>query len=62
MQSDVIDAYEVARQLGVSYRTVINLTNSGEIPGFKVGNQFRYRQSDIEKYIQDQLDRREEKK
>lgn len=61
MQEELLDAKAVAKLLNLSYRTVVNMTDRGEIPGFKVGTQWRYRPSDIDAYIQRLMDRRQRK-
>ena len=58
MQEELLDAKAVAKLLNISYRTVVNMTDRGEIPGFKVGQQWRYRLSDIDAYIQRLIDER----
>ncbi len=56
MQDDeILDARQVAVKLKLNYHTVIDKSNEGELPGFKVGKKWRYRSSDIEAYIQRKL-------
>ena len=42
-----IDTKEVAEMLGVTPRTVTRLAERGEIPGFKVGDVWRFHRQDI---------------
>jgi len=46
---------EVAEMLRIHVRTVKILAGQGKLPGFRVGNQWRFRRSDIDKYIEQQL-------
>ena len=50
-----IDAEEAAKMLGVTARTVTRLAERGEIPGFRVGRLWKFRRSDIQKYIERQI-------
>lgn len=49
-----IDTKEVAEMLGVTPRTVTRLADKGEIPGFKVGDVWRFHRQDIVQYIEKQ--------
>ena len=57
MTDDILEAEEVAKMLRVHPRTIIRLASQGEIPGFKVGGQWRFRREAIDKYIQEQEQR-----
>ncbi len=59
-ENDIVDARHVARMLKVSYRTIVRLAEQGSIPGFRVGSQWRFRLSDIEAYINRQVQRKKE--
>ena len=50
-----IDAEEAAKMLGLTARTVTTLAEKGKIPGFRVGKHWRFRQSDIQEYIERQI-------
>jgi excisionase family DNA binding protein len=52
-----IDANAAAKMLGVLPRTAIRLAQEGEIRGFKVRDVWRFYRSDIEAYIQRQIER-----
>jgi excisionase family DNA binding protein len=54
---DILDANEVGQLLRVHSRTVIRLAIKGELPGFKVGDQWRFRREAIEAYIKEQEQR-----
>lgn len=58
MSDELLGAREVAEKLKLNYRTVINMTERGELKGFKVSNQWRYKATDIDAYIQAQIEKR----
>ena len=59
---EILDVKEVAKVLKVSTRTVIRLAERQEIVAFKVGDLWRFRRSDVDDYIQQQIQRRQRKK
>jgi len=46
---------EVARWLGVTSRTIYRLVQHGQLPGFKVGGQWRFSQQMLESWVADQV-------
>jgi excisionase family DNA binding protein len=50
-----ISTREAAKMLGVTSRTVIRLVERNEIPGFKVGDVWRFYREDIQYYIDAQM-------
>lgn len=46
-----ISRVEAARLLGVSERTLYNLTRRGEIPVVTIGRRKLYRQADVVEYL-----------
>jgi len=52
--NDILDAEEVGVLLRIHPRTVIRLASQGQLPGFKVGGQWRFKRLDIENYIEEQ--------
>ncbi|MBI2093279.1 MAG: helix-turn-helix domain-containing protein [Candidatus Omnitrophica bacterium] len=46
---------EVAVQFGVTATTVYRLVQQGTLPGFKVGNQWRFSPSMLERWVTDQV-------
>jgi excisionase family DNA binding protein len=56
---EILDVKEVAKILKVSTRTVIRLAERGELTAFKVGDLWRFRRSDVDDYIQQQIQRRQ---
>jgi excisionase family DNA binding protein len=51
MQTDIMTIREVADYLKLTEKTAYRLTAEGKIPGFKVGGSWRFRRSEIEKWI-----------
>lgn len=45
---------EIASMLRVSNATVYRLLESGQLQGFKVGTQWRIKQSSLERFIEEQ--------
>ena len=56
---EILDVKEVAKILKVSTRTVIRLAERNELVAFKVGDLWRFRRSDVDDYIQRQIERRQ---
>jgi len=50
---EILTLDELAAYLKVGKRTPYRLAAHGEIPAFKVGGPWRFRQSDIAQWIQD---------
>jgi len=46
---------EVAKRFGVTSTTVYRLAQRGELPGFKVGNQWRFSVEMLEGWVADQV-------
>ena len=55
MQDDILTIEEVARYLRVSDRTVYDWAQKGEIPAGKIGTVWRFKKSEIEKWVNDRL-------
>ncbi len=51
---DILDADQVGEMLKIHPRTVKRLASQGELPGFKVGGQWRFRREAIEEYVRRQ--------
>jgi excisionase family DNA binding protein len=49
---NIITAKEVGQFLKLSESTVYKLASSGEIPGFKVGDSWRFDMEEIQKMIE----------
>ena len=57
MNTDIMTIKEVAEYLKLTEKTVYRLTAEGKIPGFKVGGSWRFKRSEIEKWIDAELNR-----
>ncbi|MGL4734876.1 MAG: helix-turn-helix domain-containing protein [Enterovibrio sp.] len=51
MSDDVLTIKEVAEYLKVNERTIYRLAANGELPGFRVGNAWRFKQSDLAAWV-----------
>jgi len=47
----MMTAEEVTRYLRISYTKLKNLIKAGEIPAIRVGREMRFRQNDIEAWV-----------
>jgi len=54
MAKDILTVREVAEYLQVTERTLYRLAQEGKIPAFKVGNSWRFRRGDLDRWIEDQ--------
>ncbi len=54
---DILTIKEVAEYLKLTERTLYRLVQEGQVPGFKVGNSWRFKRADIERWIEDQKKR-----
>ena len=54
MESDILTMREVADYLRITEKTAYRLASEGKLPGFKVGGSWRFRQSEIEAWIESQ--------
>lgn len=54
MEDDIITIKEVAEYLKLKEKTAYHLAAKGDIPGFKVGGAWRFRKSEIDRWIKDQ--------
>ena len=48
---------EVAELLRIGEKTAYTLVQTGELPGFKAGGQWRFRRSDLDAWIEAQTGR-----
>lgn len=46
---------EVAKKLGVNSTTIYRLAQKGQLPGFKVGSQWRFGRTQLESWAADQI-------
>lgn len=54
MQTDVMTIRELAAYLKMAEKTLYRLAAGGAVPGFKVGGSWRFRKSEIDKWIKRQ--------
>lgn len=54
MTDEILTLAEVAQLLKVTDKTVYSLAQKGELPGFKVGGQWRFKRVDIDTWIEEQ--------
>ena len=50
-QDDILTISDIAGLFKVAEKTVYGLAQKGELPGFKVGGQWRFRRTAIETWI-----------
>ena len=50
----LMETDDVARYLNVHRKTVINLVERGELRGYRVGRNWRFRKSDVDQYLERQ--------
>jgi PTS system nitrogen regulatory IIA component len=55
LEDDILTIEEVAKYLRVSERTVYDWAQKGEIPAGKIGTVWRFKKSEIEKWVNDRL-------
>lgn len=55
MEDDILTIEEVAKYLRVSERTVYDWAQKGEIPSGKIGTVWRFKKTEIEKWINEKL-------
>lgn len=51
METDVMTIRELAAYLKMAEKTLYRLAAEGAVPGFKVGGSWRFRKSEIDKWI-----------
>ena len=51
MKTDVITIRELAAYLKMAEKTLYRLAAEGSVPGFKVGGAWRFRKSEIDRWI-----------
>ena len=54
MSDEILTIKEVAEFLKVNERTVYRLAAAKKIPGFKVGNAWRFKKAEIDQWISEQ--------
>ena len=51
MDNEVLTIKEVAEYLKVNERTIYRLAASNDLPGFRVGNAWRFKRSDLDDWM-----------
>jgi excisionase family DNA binding protein len=54
LETDVITIRELAAYLKIAEKTLYRVASEGSVPGFKVGGAWRFRKSEIDKWIKRQ--------
>ena len=54
MTDEILTLKEVAEYLKLAEKTAYRLAAEGKLPGFKVGGSWRFKQQDIESWIEEQ--------
>ena len=52
MNSEILTLKEVAEYLKLAEKTAYRLAAEGKLPGFKVGGSWRFKQEDIQNWIE----------
>jgi PTS system nitrogen regulatory IIA component len=61
VEDDILTIEEVAKYLRVSERTVYDWAQKGEIPSGKIGTVWRFKKSEIEKWVNERLSSNQKK-
>ena len=54
METDIMTIKELAEYLKLKEKNAYKLAAEGEIPGFKIGGSWRFKKSEIDKWITEQ--------
>lgn len=54
MTDEILTLKEVADYLKLAEKTAYRLAAEGKLPGFKVGGSWRFKRTDLEKWIEEQ--------
>lgn len=54
MNDEIMTIQEVASYLKLNEKTTYRLASEGKLPGFKVGGSWRFKRTDLEKWIEEQ--------
>ncbi len=60
-KNNIMTTQELAEYIKLNEKTVIKMAQSGELPGVKVGNQWRFHLSSIDNYLQGKIVKAEDK-
>ena len=57
MAEDVLTVKQVAEYFQVTEKTIYKLSQSGDLPGFKIGGSWRFKKADIDKWIETNMNK-----
>ncbi|MFH1645008.1 MAG: PTS sugar transporter subunit IIA [Candidatus Omnitrophota bacterium] len=55
MEKSVLTTQELSKYLKLNEKTILKMAQSGELPGFKLANQWRFYLSSVDEYLQDKI-------
>lgn len=58
VERQILTLDEVAAYLKVGKRTAYRLAQKGEIPGFKLGGTWRFRRSELDRWIAESINKK----
>ena len=58
VESEILTLEEVAAYLKAGQRTVYRLAQQGEIPAFKLGGTWRFRRSELDRWIAESISKK----
>jgi len=58
VESEILTLEEVAAYLKAGKRTVYRLAQKGEIPAFKLGGTWRFRRSELDRWIAESINKK----
>lgn len=56
VQDEILTIRDVAALLKIGEKTAYTMAQSGDLPGFKVRGQWRFRRADLDAWIRDQVE------
>lgn len=59
MDTDIMTIKEVSEYLKLTEKTAYRLAAEGKIPGFKVGGAWRFKRTEIDAWIEKQLEQQQ---
>lgn len=60
-QDEIMTVKELADYLKIAEKTAYRFASEGKVPGFKVGSAWRFRKSELDRWMSGQEYRKEEK-
>ncbi len=58
MKDQILNVPEIAKFFGVTHKTVYEWCKNGNLPAFKIGQEWMVRQSDLQKMISAKMSKR----